>query len=187
MQAYLTLEGQIHNFVDAFDVVEERQIIEFFKDAGRREVAYILKRLLNRSYLHRVEGTTRITTVRRLPKNNNSYDDVIDALDVMIQLPFQAVDWYCQRDYPYELEFCTDNRTTHYDVAVFNQYNWVAKYDVTKRVKGKNLPAEEPDPTKHIAVVSNEELIEKLEPLDYFMFVKITDRKTGELEKWTYE
>lgn len=179
------LRQQVLNFIETFRVVEERQVKAFFTDQGRNETDYVLKQLLEGSYIFRVPGTTRLKANLRL-SNVNNYDSVIDALDVMTQLRSNDINWYALRDIPFELEFCVDNNSTMFTVAVFDRRTWVTRYEQTKRLRTLNLPIGEEDPRKHIAVVSDEALIEKIAPLGFDMYARIKDRNTGELEKWSY-
>lgn len=175
---------KVLKFVKEFRVVEERQIKTFFADLGRYEIDHAIHMLKTEHRLHVVKDTTRLTTDPRL-NNINNYDAVIDALDVMVQLHSNNVSWYTVRDLPFELEFCTNNNAFVFTVAVFDRSNWIHRYDLTKRLRTLNLPIGEEDPRIHIAVVSDEELISKIEPLGFNMYVKIKDRTTGETITWT--
>lgn len=178
------LMSGILRFLEEFRVVEERQVYAFFADCGYNETGYALRRLKEQHRIYPFKDTTRITANPWI-NNANNYDAVIDALDVMCQLRSQEVDWYKLRDIPFELEFAVDGFLTVFTVSVFDRRTWVNRYEQTKRLRSLNLPVGEPDPRKHIAVVEDEALIEKIAPLGFDMYVKIKDRLTGELEKWT--
>lgn len=182
----LYLMQQILTFVERMRMVEERQVRAFFSDQGRYETEYALHKLKDMHRIHNINGGSRISTNLKI-NNANNYDSVIDALDVMVQLRSKDVNWYALRDLPFELEFCVDNYSTMFTVSVFDIRNWAVRYEQTKRLRSINLPIGEEDPRKHIAVISDSSLIEKLEPLGFDMFVKIKDRATGELEKWNYK
>lgn len=177
---------KILRFVKEFRVVEERQIRTFFADLGHYEVDHAIKMLKAQHMLHEIKETTRVSTDPRL-SNLRNYDSVVDALEVMVQLRSGNVSWYTVRDIPFELEFCTDDNINVFTVSVFNAADWVFRYDQTKRLRPLNLPIGEEDPRKHIAVVSDESLGQKIEPLGFYMYAKITDRKTGQIKTWNYE
>lgn len=169
----LYLQNQIANFVRRFFCVEEVQIHRFFSDYDTETVNHELDTLLRTNRLFRVSDT-RISFRRKLPIPINHYDATIRALYVMCDLPSKKVRWYSCDEYPAEILFLTEDDII-YDVTIFTETDWVGKYAMIKRTKGKSIPKGEVDPVNHIAIIPDKDFIPKIEELG-FTFYATLDR-----------
>jgi len=179
----LTLREQIYNFVCEFRLVEERQIYKIFQDQGKNNVAFEIASLKRTGRIFELQDG-RLSAIRRLPMDQWNYENIIRAINVLCELPSSRIRWYALEDYPQEIVFVTDEDII-YDVAVFDEYNWVTKYGLIPRWRKRTIPAGEKDPINHIAVIPNRDLIPKIESLGFSMYA-IIDSKGNVLEMVTY-
>ncbi len=167
----LFLDKQILSFVRTLLVVEERQILRFFSNWSEEEVRKQLKVMLMESSLFK-QNDGRISCKRKLRHGSRSYEDLIRAVDVMCELRSDDIRWFFLDDYPTEITFITEDNIA-YDVTVFDESSWVAKYALVMRLRTKCLPDGEDDPFQHIAVVPNMEILRKVEPLGWAMYAMV--------------
>lgn len=169
----LTLKDQILSFVHKFYLVERTQILRFFRNWDKRQVAFELQQLISYKKVF-VHPGDKISCARRLPSPVYTYQDTIEALYVMCEIPSNRVSWFYRDEYPANLVFTTNDNKL-YDITTFDDRNWVGKYTLIKKTWHLNLPDEEKDPAIHIALVSSKDLIEDLEKLGVFKMYATLD------------
>ena len=176
------LQAQMLHFVKTFYVVKERQLEQFFGDWGRAEARYALTGLINTGRLIRHPCET-VSFARTLPKAIQHYMPGIAALEVMVMLQSKRIVFCNKEDYPVELLYATTEGEL-YDVVVFDDL-WSVKYASLSHTKGR-FPPGETDITKHVAVVPNEEIAQKVESLGFDLFA-IVDYSSGHVELFNFE
>ena len=169
-----TLKEQIFKFIRDFRLVEEDQVIRFFSDWGRQNVKYMISSLKSSCSIFE-QPAGRLSAVRTLPMGVNNYDDIIRAINVLCEVPSHRVRWCGLDIFPQEIIFVTDDNCA-YDVTVFDQTNWVAKYALIPRRRQQGLPENQNDPFIHIAAIPDESLIPKIEPLGFSVFAILSQR-----------
>ena len=178
----LTLEDQILTFIKRLLVVKERHLYKFFREDGDSRIQ---KAITNLQYLQLIfKHEDCYSTVRKLNSSLYSYSDIWAAADVMCLLPSPMVREFVLLSYPFELTFITDDNYV-YDITVFDHLNLTGKYASTKRFRAAALPPGMEDTTRHIAVVGDESMIDKLEPLNYYMYAQVD--RNGHVTTWSYE
>lgn len=177
------LRKQILEFVQCFGVVRERQIHKFFSDWSEGEVQYDLEALLSKGELVRHQEIY-LSYVRKLPKPLSFYMPCIDALDVLAMLRSKQVVWLNRDEFPLELTFSTTDNII-YDIVCFDE-QWAVKYSMVSRTRGQCLPADEPDPITHVAVVTDIEMANKVDPLGFSLYA-IVDHQTGHAELFSLD
>lgn len=166
----LTLTEQIHHFVRTIRLVKESQIYQFFRDHDKEDIAYEIKHLKKRGYLHKHENDL-ISTIKYLHAPVTAYSGMQDAAIVLTGLASKEVLWICEQEYPMELCYGTVNGSV-YSVTAFTD-NWQIKYGLTRLARKNQLPPGEEDTTKYIAVVRDFEVMEKIVDLGFYRFVMI--------------
>lgn len=167
---HLHLQEQIMHFVSSFRVVREEQIHRFFREASHELVRGVINQLVHEGKLFR-QDEDKVSTVKHLHTTLNRYDPTIDALEAMLLLPADSIDWFLPMSYPVDICFGTIANLV-YDVTTFG-LNWQVKYGLTLSARHKMVPPGEEDCMIHVAVVRDEDLIEKLLPLEFQLYVVI--------------
>lgn len=178
-----TLRKQMLDFVHCFGVVREQQLRKFFSDWSEGEVQYDLEALLGKGELIR-HDEIYLSVVRKLPKPLSFYMPCMDALDVLAMLRSKQIVWLNRDEFPLELTFSTTDNII-YDIVCFDE-QWVVKYSMIPRTRGRGLPADELDPITHVAVVPDIEMANKVDPLGFSLYA-IIDHKTGHAELFSLD
>lgn len=172
---YLTLREQILQFVKTFGVVEEKQILSFFrKQWGEQPVINEVTRMKHIGKLIE-HPQNRISTVRRLPTRMSNYDPVIRALHFMMKFDSEAVDSFFLCNYPNEIFFVVEE-VYSFQVTVFDYTNWVSKYSMVPAVRNRAIPKNAEDPTQYVAVVPDLDMIRNIKPLGIYTLFAIVDK-----------
>lgn len=171
----LKLRDQILHFVNAFLVVEEHQIMMFFKNQWTAQAVASELRYLKTTGKLIEHPQQRLSTVRNLPAKITEYDPVIRALRFMLKFDSAAVNDFLRCNYPNEIAFVVENRY-FFVVTVFDHINWLSKYSMIPSLRKKSLPLDEEDTTLYVAVVPDIELIGKIKDLG-FNYYAIVDHK----------
>lgn len=178
-----SLRKQLLAFVQCFGIVRERQLRKFFSDWSAGEVQYDLEGLLGSGELVRYQEIY-LSSSRNLPKPLSYYMPCMDALDVLAMLRSKQIVWLNRDEFPLELTFSTTDNII-YDIVCFDE-QWVIKYSLIPRTRGQCLPADEPDPVMHVAVVPDIEMANKVDPLGFSLYA-IVDRKNGHAEMFSLD
>lgn len=178
-------------------MVEERQIYKFFRntEGGANAIKYEIDYLSRNSLLFDVTSPSpagqetealnpkRRWSCSRSVRSQHNYNDIIKAVDVMIEIPAEKILSFEVERYPFTLTFEEENYV-FYDIQVFNRFNWVQLYSDTPFGRTSSLPDKEADPTNHIAVVDDLELIPKIRSLNYMLYATVD--RNGHVNKWSY-
>ncbi len=195
----LFLHEQILSFVKRCLLVEERQIYKFFRNAegGAAVIKYEIDYLSRNSLIFEIAPPSpadqlpadapnpkrRWSCSRSIFKGQHNYSDIMKAVDVMIEIPAEKILSFEVERYPFALTFEEENYV-FYDIQVFNRFNWVQLYSDTPFGRTSTLPDKEADPTNHIAVVDDLNLIPKIRPLGYMLYATVD--RNGHVNKWSY-
>lgn len=156
----LHLSDQIMEFVEAFRVVEERQVMQFFKEPwGKLKVQYELNHLKSKSMIfeHRANPRdenepVKLSSVRTLRTPIREYQRTIAAVAVLCKYRCDEINFFTAMRFPSEILFVTTGDII-YEVSVFDTTNFVGKLALTPSARDKRLPDGEQDPTNYIAVL----------------------------------
>lgn len=167
----LTLEQQMTTFIQKLRVVRKDQLFKFFSDWHPSDVKFAFDKLYLENRLFVQDGDI-LTAVHKLRISINHYDVYLDAIDILCYFTSDDIKWFEITDYPLELRFLTTDDVL-YDVAVFNDFNWTAKYALIPRVRTAYLVGDRPDPYNHIAVARSIEVLQNVTPLDFTQYALI--------------
>lgn len=162
----VNLTNQIYEFIEAFMVVEQRQVMQFFKEPwGKLKVEYELGYLkrTSRIFEHRMDPKNenepvKLSVARTLHTPLRDYRRTIAAVSVLCKYRCDEINFFDRVSYPSEILFVTSNDVV-YEVGVFDSDNWVSKFGMIQKARGKNLPDGEQDPTNYIAVVPSNSIV----------------------------
>ena len=169
------LKLQMLQFVRNFYVVKVRQIKKFFSDWGEGDVEFALDKLILAGQLiYHGSQKVYVSFARQLPHSLDFYEPCIRAVDVMITIRSKQIVWFNRDTFPLEITFSTTDNII-YDVVVFDEF-WTPKYSVISRTRNLALPAGEEDVTRHIAVVPNEEIAQKVSALGFALYAQVDPR-----------
>lgn len=157
----LRLNQQIFQFVERFQVVEERQVYQFFRKCwGARNVERALIDLKTRSYIFEQrlnpndeEEPLKLSCTKSIRTSMLAeYKQTLAAISILCSFNCDEITYFDLQPFPSNIMFIT-TKSIIYEVSVYTADNWVAKFAMTQRARGRNLPDGEKDPTNYIAIV----------------------------------